>query len=232
MNGIIAQYDGYFDLKELDWDFYKKKYGNVHRMDRLLKAEGKSADEYKVAKQADTIMTFYNLTEEEVTQILKRLGYCLAEDYLKRNLDYYLGRTSHGSTLSRVVHAYVSNKVGNKVDSWKLYKEALISDFTDIQGGTTGEGIHTGVMAGTVLVALRSFAGVDIKNGMLYISPNMPEHWEEIRFNIGLSSDRIFFNVTAKKIELKMEGVSEKILVKIKGENYNLFKEQKLIITF
>jgi trehalose/maltose hydrolase-like predicted phosphorylase len=231
-NGIIAQYDGYFDLKELDWDFYKKKYGNVHRMDRLLKAEGKSADEYKVAKQADTIMTFYNLTEEEVTQILKRLGYCLAEDYLKRNLDYYLGRTSHGSTLSRVVHAYVSNKVGNKVDSWKLYKEALISDFTDIQGGTTGEGIHTGVMAGTVLVALRSFAGVDIKNGMLYISPNMPEHWEEIRFNIGLSSDRIFFNVTAKKIELKMEGVSEKILVKIKGENYNLFKEQKLIITF
>jgi hypothetical protein len=29
-----------------------------------------------------------------------------------------------------------------------------------------------------------------------------------------------------------MEGVSEKILVKIKGENYNLFKEQKLIITF
>ena len=231
-NGIIAQYDGYFDLKELDWDFYKKKYGNVHRMDRLLKAEGKSADEYKVAKQADTIMTFYNLTEEEVTQILKRLGYCLTEDYLKRNLDYYLGRTSHGSTLSRVVHAYVSNKVGNKVDSWKLYKEALISDFTDIQGGTTGEGIHTGVMAGTVLVALRSFAGVDIKNGMLYISPNMPEHWEEIRFNIGLSSDRIFFNVTAKKIELKMEGVSEKILVKIKGENYNLFKEQKLIITF
>ncbi len=51
-DGIIAQYDGYFDLEELDWDYYRKKYKNIYRMDRLLKAEGKSPDAYKAAKQA------------------------------------------------------------------------------------------------------------------------------------------------------------------------------------
>jgi len=38
-------------------------------------------------------------------------------------------------------------------DSWDLYLEALTSDYIDIQGGTTKEGIHAGVMAGTVLMA-------------------------------------------------------------------------------
>ena len=83
---ILSQYDGYFDLEELDWDYYKKKYGNVYRMDRLLKAEGKSADNFKVAKQADTLQTFYNLDKEEVIEMLKGLGYNLSDDYLKKNL--------------------------------------------------------------------------------------------------------------------------------------------------
>jgi len=149
---IIAQYDGYFDLKELDWDHYRKKYGNVYRMDRILKAEGKSADAYKVSKQADTLMTFYNLPQEEVTHILEKLGHRPAAGYLRQNLEYYLHRTSHGSTLSRVVHAQLANMIGEKQLSWQLYMDALTSDYNDIQGGTTGEGIHAGVMAGTVLV--------------------------------------------------------------------------------
>jgi trehalose/maltose hydrolase-like predicted phosphorylase len=41
------------DLEELDWEFYREKYGDIHRLDRILKAEGKSPDNYKLAKQAD-----------------------------------------------------------------------------------------------------------------------------------------------------------------------------------
>ena len=144
--GIISQYDGYFDLKELDWDGYKKKYDNIYRLDRILKAEGKSADEYKVAKQADTLMTFYNLDDEEVRNILQKMGYAMKPDYLKENMSYYLGRTSHGSTLSRVVHALLANMIGDRDLSWELYQDALGSDYVDIQGGTTAEGIHLGVM--------------------------------------------------------------------------------------
>jgi trehalose/maltose hydrolase-like predicted phosphorylase len=28
----FAQYDGYFELKELDWDYYRSKYGNIYRL--------------------------------------------------------------------------------------------------------------------------------------------------------------------------------------------------------
>ena len=123
--GIISQYDGYFDLKELDWDYYREKYGNIYRMDRLLKAEGKSADDYKVAKQADALMTFYNLDKEKVDHILTDLGYQLPSDYLAKNLAYYLARTSHGSTLSRVVHAQLADMAGDEELSWKLYSDAF-----------------------------------------------------------------------------------------------------------
>jgi len=183
-DGILAQYDGYFELKELNWNYYKEKYGNIYRLDRILKAEGKSADEYKVAKQADTLMTFYNLDIDEVTSILKKLKYNLPKDYLRRNLEYYLTRTSHGSTLSRVVHAQLAAMAGNNALSWQLFSEALESDYIDIQGGTTGEGIHLGVMAGTIMIALNTYAGLDLRSDEVKIKPNLPKTWQNIKFQI------------------------------------------------
>ena len=188
--GIIAQYDGYFELKELDWETYRKKYGNVYRMDRLLKAEGKSADEYKVAKQADMLMTFYNLEKEEVDALLADMGYRLPEDYLQKNLKYYLARTSHGSTLSRVVHAQLAQMTGDARLSWELYSDALASDYNDIQGGTTGEGIHAGVMAGTVMVALNTYGGINLKKEKLEVSPALPESWEMLACRLQFKGER------------------------------------------
>lgn len=47
--------------------------------------------------------------------------------------------------------------------AWQLYQEALYSDYRDIQGGTTAEGIHAGVMAATLFIPLTTFAGLDIR---------------------------------------------------------------------
>ncbi len=200
--GIISQYDGYFELKELNWDYYRSKYGDIHRMDRILKAEGKSADNYKVAKQADTLMTYYNLEDEEINNIISNLGYDLPKDYLEKNLHYYLKRTSHGSTLSRVVHAQLANIIDDKKLSWNLYIDALTSDYNDIQGGTTAEGIHAGVMAGTIMIAITTFGGVDLRGKLLKINPNLPNHWKQLSFNI-----------TFKKVNYQMEISSEKIVI-------------------
>jgi len=174
--GIIEQFEGYFNLKELDWEAYRQNNGNISRLDRILKAEGKSPDDYKLAKQADTLMVFYNLDREVITRILKDCGHTLPENYLERNYNYYINRTSHGSTLSRVVHAYLANLYNNKKLVNQLYFEALQSDFTDIQGGTTAEGIHAGVMGGTVFMVLKSFAGINFKKEILEINPKMEIH--------------------------------------------------------
>jgi trehalose/maltose hydrolase-like predicted phosphorylase len=210
-DGVIAQFDGYFDLKELDWDYYREKYGNIYRMDRILKAEGKSADDYKVAKQADTLMIFYVLKKEEVDELLNEMGYDMPDDYLERNLRYYLARTSHGSTLSRVVHAQLANMIGDDELSWKLYYEALESDFNDIQGGTTGEGIHAGVMAGTLMIALTNFGGIDFRGELLTINPKLPDHWKSIHTVINFKNVKWEITVSDENVKImvnkKIEGI-------------------------
>ena len=204
-DNILSQYDGYFDLEELDWNFYKEKYGNVYRMDRLLKAEGKSADNYKVAKQADTLQTFYNLDEGVVSNILKEMGYQLSDNYLSKNLEYYLARTSHGSTLSRVVHAQLANIIDDHQLSWDLYKDALTSDYADVQGGTTGEGIHAGVMAGTILIALQSYAGLDLKSNIVKFNPKLPKHWRGIKFRFSFKGVDYFIELSKTEISILAE---------------------------
>ncbi len=204
-DGIIAQYDGYFELKELDWDAYRKKYGNVYRMDRLLKAEGKSADEYKVAKQADMLMTFYNLEKEEVDALLEEMGYQLPEDYLQKNLKFYLARTSHGSTLSRVVHARLAQMTGDGKLSRELFSDALSSDYNDIQGGTTGEGIHAGVMAGTIMIALNTYGGINLKNKQLQINPELPDSWEKLQCRLHFKGVAFQPEIANRKVKVSAD---------------------------
>lgn len=225
--GIISQYDGYFDLKELDWDAYREKYTNIYRMDRLLKAEGKSADDYKVAKQADTLMTFFNLEKQEVDEIFENLGYQLPENYLEKNLDYYLARTSHGSSLSRVVHAQLANIIHNDELSWKLYSEALGSDYADIQGGTTGEGIHTGVMASTIMVALTNYAGVNLHKEVLELNPQLPKHWKSIAFHMEFRGVKFHIRISKTDISIKANRDSH---LKVLGKEVSLKQNTKEII--
>lgn len=231
--GIIEQFEGYFDLKELDWDAYRKKYGNIHRLDRILKAEGKSPDDYKLAKQADTLMTFYNLDKPVVTEILEKAGHRVPENYLQKNYDYYLARTSHGSTLSRVVHSYLANMFGNKEEGVQLYLEALESDFTDIQGGTTAEGIHAGVMGGTVLMAITSYAGVNLKNDVLAINPSLPEKWGSLAFKFNFRACRYHVKLTHNKAELLAESdIYETVIVNFTNKKIILPTGKKQLLDY
>ena len=227
-DGIIAQYDGYFELKELDWDYYRKKYGNVYRMDRLLKAEGKSADEYKVAKQADMLMTFYNLEKEEVDALLEEMGYQLPKDYLQKNLKYYLARTSHGSTLSRVVHARLAQMTGDKELGWELYTDALSSDYNDIQGGTTGEGIHAGVMAGTIMIALNTYGGINLKKEQLQIQPGLPESWEELQCKLHFKEAAFETEITNREVKVSAD---KETALTVFGKEIKIGKEPKAFST-
>ncbi len=202
-------------------------------MDRILKAEGKSTDDYKVAKQADTLMTFYNLDKDEIDNILKGLDYKLPKTYLKNNLEYYLQRTSHGSTLSRIVHSWLANLIGDKKLSWQLYSEALSSDYDDIQGGTTGEGIHTGVMAGTIIIALMSYAGLNLRSDIVRFFPCLPEHWKNISFNFRFRKNHYYCEVSQKMIKIKTIGfVDEKIKFEVCGKKHMIDSDKWIKIKY
>ena len=84
-------------------------------------------------------MLFYLFSSDELKEIFGQMDYQLTSDTVQKTIDYYMVRTSNGSTLSRMVHAWVLSRV-NREMSWSLFREALMSDVSDIQGGTTHEG--------------------------------------------------------------------------------------------
>ncbi|MBU1163899.1 MAG: glycoside hydrolase family 65 protein, partial [Proteobacteria bacterium] len=131
---IISQFEGYDRLEEFDWKRYRKKYKDIQRLDRILEAEGDTPNRYKASKQADVLMLFYLFSSEELSGLFQQLGYPFEYDTIPRNIDYYFKRTSHGSTLSHVVHSWVLAR-SDRVRSWKQFIMTLQSDVSDIQGG-------------------------------------------------------------------------------------------------
>jgi len=202
-DGLLHQFEGYMDLQELDWEGYRKKYDNIHRMDRILKAEGLSPDSFKVAKQADTLMLFFALNDQELEKILKQLGYPFNQKIMRRNYDYYIQRTSHGSTLSRIVHGYIAHRLGYKDQAMEFFQQALESDIYDIQGGTTQEGIHVGVMAGTINLLLRRYAGLAIREDRICLNPDLPEKWDCLKFKIRYKNIWFSIILTHKEASLR-----------------------------
>jgi trehalose/maltose hydrolase-like predicted phosphorylase len=182
-DGIISQFAGYENLKELDWEHYRRTYRNVQRLDLILEAEGSSTNHYRLAKQADALMLLYVLGEDQLTTFLDRLGYTVTAEQIARTVDFYLARTAHGSTLSRVAHASVLAQLDPE-RAWDTFREALDADLDDTQGGTTRAGIHLGAMAGSIDVIQRSFAGLRITRDALDFSPRLPAELGRVTFNV------------------------------------------------
>ena len=181
--GVIAQFEGYNRLEELDWGAYREKYGDIQRLDRILEAEEDTVNRYKASKQADVLMLFYLFSYEELRELFATLDYPFDRDAVGKNIDYYVRRTSDGSTLSRVVHSWVLAR-GDRTRSWSLLAEALESDVADIQGGTTAEGIHLGAMAGTVDLVVRGQTALEFRDDALWISPCLPTELQGLRLKL------------------------------------------------
>ncbi|MFE1248468.1 glycoside hydrolase family 65 protein [Streptomyces sp. NPDC058735] len=169
-DGVISQFEGYGDLVELDWEGYQKRYDDIRRLDRILEAEGDTVNRYKASKQADVLMLGYLFSPGELRSLLRRLGHRLDEDTWHRTVDYYLARTSHGSTLSGLVHGWILARA-RRAGAWLFCQEALRGDVADVQGGTTGEGIHLGAMAGTLDLIQRGLTGLETRQGALWLDP-------------------------------------------------------------
>lgn len=168
--GVVSQFDGYGNLAELDWDAYRARYGDIRRLDRILEAEGDTVNRYQASKQADVLMLGYLFSPAVLHELFRRLGHDLDDLTWHRTVDYYMHRTSHGSTLSGLVHGWVLARV-RRAEAWKFCREALEGDIADLQGGTTGEGIHLGAMAGTLDLVQRGLTGLETRAGALWLDP-------------------------------------------------------------
>ncbi len=206
-DGIISQFEGYEKLEEFDWETYRNRHENLQRLDRILEAEGDHPNNYKVSKQADVLMIFYLFSSEEIGQLFEHLGHRFTPDMIFRNIRYYMDRTSHGSTLSWVSHAWVLARA-DRQKSWQLAQKALDSDVADIQGGTTKEGIHLGAMAGTVDLIQRCYTGVELRSNTLNFNPRLPDEVERLVSTARFRRQILDFEITQEKLTISSRSMT------------------------
>jgi trehalose 6-phosphate phosphatase len=217
-DGVISQFEGYEHLAELDWAAYRARYPNIQRLDRILEAEGDDVNRYKASKQADTVMLFYLLSAEELGDVLGHLGYRIDAGLIPRTIHYYLERSSHGSTLSALVHAWVLAR-SQRDRSMEFLAQALDADVADIQGGTTAEGIHLAAMAGSVDLVQRCYGGLETRHHRLVLDPYWPESLGAMEFAIRYRHQPLVVRVRGLRAEVAAgPGMWRPVQVACRGE--------------
>ena len=113
--------------------------------------------------------------------------------------------------------------------AWSLYQEALSSDYRDIQGGTTAEGIHAGVMAATLFIPLTTFAGIDIREEQLQITPNLPKAWDSLSFQLEVRGTHFAMNVTHETLTITAD---QPVTILVNGQQVSLEANKEAMITY
>jgi alpha,alpha-trehalase len=210
-DGVISQFEGYEQLAELDWQAYRQRYSNIQRLDRILEAEDDSVNNYKASKQADALMLFYVLSSDELRELFDRLGYQFTPDQIPKTIDYYRSRTSHGSTLSAVVHSWVLAR-GDRDRALKYFQQVLMSDIADLQGGTTFEGIHLAAMAGSVDLLQRCFTGLEFRADRIVLAPLWPEELGRLAFPLRYRGHRLHLEVNGRRAKISSDSEQTNVI--------------------
>jgi len=87
--------------------------------------------------------------------------------------------------------------------SWdQLPRRRSAATAGDIQGGTTKEGIHLGVMAGTLDVVQRYYAGTQIRDSVLYFDPRLPGQLDGLSFPMQFQGTPILVTLSDRQLTL------------------------------
>ena len=221
-DGTISQFEGYHELAELDWDSYRAKYGSLERLDLILNAEGLSTNLFKVSKQPDVLMLLYLFSAEELRELLAEMGYPLPVEAVISTVNHYTERSTYGSTLSNVVHSWIEARQDRK-RSWDFLTRALESDLSDIQGGSTRDGIHIGAMAGSIDMVRRCYTGLEVRSGMLWLHPLLPPEIDSIAFGFTYRSQDIRLELWKTRLRITV-GLSSAppVIVMVEGNRAEL----------
>ena len=184
-----------------------------------LRATGAVARRQAVSRASRWV--FLVATMVGVTSLLF-LGYdTIADDkdLARHTIAYYDRRTSHGSTLSLVAHAAVLAGIDPE-SSWERFLVAVESDFGDVQNGTTKEGIHLGVMAGTLDLVQRCYSGMHIRDGVLCFDPRLAGPLDQLSFSMQFQGTPIMVTFDDGRLTLAVhpEGESPSIRVAVHGQ--------------
>jgi len=178
--GVIEQFTGYHQLEDVRPDVVAA---------RLL-----DPGEYWGWPAGVAVHTQV-LKQADVVQLLMDHPDLHPPDVIAANLDHYLPRTQHGSSLSRPAHALVAARLGRTGLAEELFLRGalvdLLSDAKQISGGTFIGGIHTASAGAAWQVAVLGFGGVHVEDDHVHVLPRLPEDWDALAFRIRVRGCRL-----------------------------------------
>ena len=167
-SGLIEQFEGFFDLKNVDWEAYK---GRTTSIQALLGLE--ETNQSQVLKQADVIALL-----------------CLLEDEFDQktwqaNWDYYVLITDHeyGSSLGPAMHAWAACRMSQPDLAYEHFMRAARADLLNVRGNAH-DGIHAASAGGLWEAVVFGFAGLRLTEDGPVFNPQLPSHWQRIAFDV------------------------------------------------
>lgn len=173
-SGLITQFEGFFDLKEVDWERYADR---TQSMQVLLGIDGANA--HQVLKQADVLMLLCLLRDE------------YDEKTWRANWDAYMPLTDHryGSSLGPSIHAWAACEMDRPEEAYEHFMLAARADLRDVRGNA-GDGIHAASAGGVWQAAVFGFAGLRLAGDGYEVTPTLPNHWRRLAFSFYLRGER------------------------------------------
>jgi alpha,alpha-trehalase len=115
--------------------------------------------------------------------------------------------------------------------SLRLLCKALESDISDIQGGTTHEGIHLGAMAGTVDILQRCYTGLEFHGDVLFVNPAIPKGLPQLSMRIKYRGNWLDIVVTPETMTIAASPCDlQPTKVSFQGTIYQVAPGQMLIL--
>lgn len=180
-DNILPQDDDYLTLPEIDLTIYRNKEKKL-RVDYPYPTYTR----LKVSKQAD-VMNLFLLLEELFTDEVKRAS-----------LAYYEPFCVHESSLSLCAYSMLAADCGENNKAYELFVGARDIDLR--LKNDSDHGIHAASLGGIWQCCILGFAGVRMCGGKLRIKPNLPKHWDEVKFRMWWRGSQLEVTVTKDKV--------------------------------
>jgi hypothetical protein len=143
----------------------------------------------QLIKQADVLMAHFLVPAD------------LPRGSLEADLDFYVPRTSHGSSLSPAITAGLLARAGRPDEGLDTLRMALRLDLDDLTGSSTG-GLHLATIGGTWAALVDGFLGLAVRDGVLHADPRLPSAWRTLRIRLQVLGARIVLDVTTSALTL------------------------------
>lgn len=185
--GILPQFDGYFDMEHIDLTAYKESdvVGTIYYDYNIQQISG-----FQVSKQADLLILF--LLQEDL----------FGEEIKRKNYKYYEERTLHDSSLSKNTHCVLASDLGLQKEAEAFFEGSCNVDLGPVMT-TSDMGIHSAAMGGIWQSAVYGFGGVRVASDALHIRPKLHSKWKQLSFPLVWQGNPL--TVTVRPGELSIE---------------------------